>query len=73
MIVVLRRALVDTIPVNEAPGYKIDNPIGIEGLSGVENLPVNGVLNTIFFVGFAGVVASVVVRFRRSRGVERRR
>src|SRR5215203_5787210 len=48
IIVVLRRALVDTIPVN-------------------------GVLNTIFFVGFAGVVASVVVRFRRSRGVERRR
>src|SRR5215212_5213611 len=71
MIVVLRRALVDTIPVNEAPGYKIDNPIGIEGLSGVENLLVNGVLNAIFFVGFAGVVASVVVRFRRSRGVER--
>src|SRR5215204_2489384 len=71
MIVVLRRALVDTIPVNEAPGHKIDNPVGIEGLGGVENLPVNGVLNAIFFVGFAGVVASVVVRFRRSRGVER--
>jgi hypothetical protein len=71
IIVVLRRALVDTIPVNEAPGHKIDNPIGIEGLGGVENLPVNGVLNAIFFVGFAGVVASVVVRFRRSRGVER--
>src|SRR5215216_1525042 len=71
IIVVLRRALVDTIPVNEAPGHKIDNPVGIEGLGGVENLPVNGVLNAIFFVGFAGVVASVVVRFRRSRGVER--
>src|SRR5215204_3458328 len=70
MIVVLRRALVDTIPVNEAPGHRIDNPIGIEGL-GVENLPVNGVFNAIFAVGFAGVVASVVVRFRRSRGVER--
>src|SRR5215208_6772019 len=70
IIVVLRRALVDTIPVNEAPGHRIDNPIGIEGL-GVENLPVNGVFNAIFAVGFAGVVASVVVRFRRSRGVER--
>jgi len=70
MIVVLRRALVDTIPINEAPGHRIDNPIGIEGL-GVENLPVNGVFNAIFAVGFAGVVASVVVRFRRSRGVER--
>src|SRR5215218_4883392 len=75
MIVVLRRALVDTIPVNEAPGHRIDNPIGIEGLGGVENLPLNGVLNAIFAVGFAigfaGVVASVVVRFRRSRGLER--
>jgi len=75
MIIVLRRALVDTIPVNEAPGHRIDNPIGIEGLGGVENLPLNGVLNAIFAVGFAigfaGVVASVVVRFRRSRGLER--
>jgi len=61
----------DTIPVNEAPGRKIDNPIGIEGLGGVEGLPVWGALNVLFFFGFAGVVASVVVRFRRSRGVER--
>jgi hypothetical protein len=61
----------DTIPVNEAPGYRIDNPIGIEGLGSAESLPVYGVINALFFVGFAGVVASVVVRFRRSRGVER--
>jgi hypothetical protein len=71
MIVVLLRALMDTIPVNEAPGHRIDNPIGIEGLGSVESLPIYGALNGIFFVGFAGVVASVVVRFRRSRGVER--
>ena len=71
MIVVVLRALMDTIPVNEAPGHRIDNPIGIEGLGSVESLPIYGALNGIFFVGFAGVVASVVVRFRRSRGVER--
>ena len=71
LAVVVLRALMDTIPVNEAPGHKIDNPIGIEGLGSVESLPINGAFNAIFFVGFAGVVASVVVRFRRSRGVER--
>jgi hypothetical protein len=71
LTVVVLRALMDTIPINEAPGFRIDNPIGIDGLGPVESLPVNGVMNAIFFVGFAGVVASVVVRFRRSRGVER--
>jgi hypothetical protein len=67
--VVVLGALRETLPVNT--GYKIDNPIGIEGLGSVESLPVFGVLTGLFFVGFAGVVASVVVRFRRSRGVER--
>src|SRR5918992_3685231 len=71
LTVVVLRALMDTIPANEAPGYRIDNPIGIEGLGSVESLPIYSVLNVLFFVGFAGVVASVVVRFRRSRGVER--
>jgi hypothetical protein len=71
LTVVVLRALMDTIPVNEAPGHRIDNPIGIEGLGSAESLPVYGVMNALFFVGFAGVVASVVVRFRRSRGVER--
>src|SRR5918998_512438 len=71
LTVVVLRALMDTIPVNEARGHKIDNPIGIEGLGPVESLPIYSVLNVLFFVGFAGVVASVVVRFRHSRGVER--
>ena len=69
MTVVVLGALRETLSVNA--GYKIDNPIGIEGLGSVESLPVFGVLTGLFFVGFAGVVASVVVRFRRSRGVER--
>jgi hypothetical protein len=52
--------------------YKIDNPIGIEGLGPVEDLPVFGTLGGLLLgVGTIGAVASVVVRFRRSRGIER--
>jgi hypothetical protein len=69
--VVVLGALADTLLVNEAPGYEIDNPIGIEGLAPVEDLPVFGVLTGLLFVGIIGAVASVVVRFRRSQGVER--
>jgi hypothetical protein len=69
---VLPRAFMDTLPLNEAPGYRIDNPIGIEGLGSVENLPLFGVLlNVLLVVAFVGAAASVVVRFRSSRGVER--
>ena len=31
--------------MNEAPGRKIDNPVGIEGLGAVESLPIWGALN----------------------------
>jgi hypothetical protein len=69
---VLPRALAETLPVNEAPGYRIDNPIGIEGLGPIENLPILGVLlNGVLIVAFVGAAASVVVRLRRSVGVER--
>jgi hypothetical protein len=69
---VLPRAFMDTLPLNEAPGFEIDNPIGIEGLGPVENLPKFGVLiNGLLAVAFVGAAASVVARFRRSRGVER--
>ena len=71
LTVVVLRALMDALPVNDVPGHRIENPIGIEGLGNIESLPMYGVLNGLFFVGFAGVVASVVFRFRRSRGVER--
>jgi hypothetical protein len=50
--------------------YTIENPIGIEGLD-VEGLPGFGLLIALFGVGVIGAVASVVVRFRRSRGAER--
>ena len=69
--VVVLAALADTLPVNEARGYEIDNPIGIEGLGYVEDLPVFGVLGLILGLVVIGAVASVVVRFRRSRGIER--
>jgi hypothetical protein len=63
-------ALTETLHDSVA-GYTIDNPIGIEGLAFVEELPIFGVLTALFGVGLVGGVASVVVRFRRSRGVER--
>jgi hypothetical protein len=68
---VLPKALVETIPVSEVPGRGIANPIGIEGLDRIESLPIFGVVEGLFLVAAAGAVASVVVRFRRSRGVER--
>jgi hypothetical protein len=65
--IVLSRALVDTIPVNEVPGRGIANPIGIEGLGKHEDLPIFSVIEGLFLVAAAAAVASVVVRFRRSR------
>jgi hypothetical protein len=69
--IVLPKALVDTLPVNEVPGRGIANPIGIEGLGKIEDLPIFSVIEALFLVAAVGAVASVVVRFRRSRGVER--
>jgi hypothetical protein len=67
-------ALTETLvldPVVKDVHYRIENPIGIEGLGRVEDLPIFGLLTGLLFVGLLGAVASVVVRFRRSRGVER--
>ncbi len=65
-------ALADTLTTGEASGYRIDNPIGIEGLGAPTNLPAFVVLEVFFAVGIVGAAASVVIRLRRSRGVERR-
>jgi hypothetical protein len=51
--------------------YRIENPIGIEGLAPVEDLPVFGALGVLLGVGVLGAIASVAVRYRRSRGMER--
>ena len=69
--IVLPKALVDTIPVQEVPGRGIANPIGFGGLDMLENFPISGVIEGLFLLAAAGAVASVVVRFRRSRGIER--
>jgi hypothetical protein len=52
--------------------YKIDNPIGMEGLASPSNLPVFVVFEILFAIGVGGAAASVIVRLRRSRGVKRR-
>jgi hypothetical protein len=69
--IVLPMALVDTIPVSEVSGRRIANPIGSEGLGKIADLPIFSVFEGLFLVAVVGAVASVVVRFRRSRGVER--
>jgi hypothetical protein len=70
LVVVILGMLGDTLR-GQNVGYRIENPIGIEGLAPVEELPVFGVLSVPLIIGCVGAVASVVVRFRRSRGVER--
>ena len=69
LTIVVLGALVDTLLVEGAG--RIDNPVGIEGLRYAEDLPVFGLLNGLLIAGLVGATASVVVRFRRSQGVER--
>src|SRR3954453_13643348 len=51
--------------------YRIDNPIGIDGLAPLEELPAFGGLSGPLVLGMGTGIAAVVVRFRRSRGEER--
>ena len=69
LVVVVLGALADNLFVEGAG--KFDNPIGIECLGFVEDLPMFVVLDGLLGVGIVGAVASVVVRYRSSRGVER--
>lgn len=64
-------ALTDTL-TGQYFDYKIENPIGIEGLAPVEDLPVFGLFGIVLFgLGCVGGAAAVVVKFRRARGIER--
>jgi hypothetical protein len=69
--IVLPKALAVTLPVPGVPGRRIANPIGVEGLDKLGNLPISSVFEGLFLVAAVGAVSSVVARFRRSRGVER--
>src|SRR5918994_1854849 len=69
--IVLPNALVNTLPVRDVSGRGIANPIGIEDLGKIEDFPIFGVSETLFLGAAVGAVASMVVRFRRSRGAER--
>ena len=52
--------------------YRIDNPIGIDGLAHVEQSAVFGALGgVVFTAGLVGAVAALAVRFRRSHSAER--
>ena len=71
LVIVVLGMLADTLRGQDID-YRIENPIGIEGLAHVEDMPlVIGVLGVSLVVGCFGAVAAVVVRFRRSAGVER--
>jgi hypothetical protein len=69
--IVLPKALAVTLPVPGVSGLRIANPIGVEDLDKLANLPISGAFEGLFLVAAVGTVSSVVVRFRRSRGVER--
>ena len=75
LVLVVLSALKNTLGLDaggvEGVHFRIENPIGIGRLSFVEDLPIFGVLNVLLLVGVVGAGVSVVVRFRRSRGVER--
>ena len=70
VVMVVLGALADTLR-GQTFDYRVDNPIGIEGLGPVEELPVFGAMGLLLGVGAVGALASVVVRFWRSRGIER--
>jgi hypothetical protein len=69
-VAVVLGALSDTLPL-QSTGYRIENPIGIEGLDTIEELPVFVPLTLVFALAIVSAFASVVVRFRRARGIER--
>jgi hypothetical protein len=70
LTLVILGALTDTLTGQDVH-YRIENPIGIEGLGPSESLPVFPVFGVLLGFGLVGAIAAVVVRFRRARGIER--
>jgi hypothetical protein len=58
-------------PTLSGDGYKIDNPIGLSLHMDPEHSPAGGAVMGVFLVCLVGAVISLIVRFRRSRGIER--
>jgi hypothetical protein len=55
----------------EFPGYSIDNPVGIPGIEDPEKSRLGSILFGLFIVFLVAALASVVVRYLRSGGVQR--
>ena len=70
LALVILGALTDTLTGQDVD-YRIENPIGIEGIAGGESLPVFPVFGVLLSFGFVGVIVAVGARFRRARGIER--
>jgi hypothetical protein len=66
----LLAALQPTIQLQDQ-NYWVDNPIGLAGIPDPETSPVGGALFGLLLLCSAAAVISLVLRFRRSRGVER--
>jgi hypothetical protein len=69
-VVAVLHALEPTITLQNRD-YTISNPIGLASVPDPEDSPVGTVLYGIFLVCGVAAMVSVVVRFRRSRGIER--
>jgi hypothetical protein len=63
-------AVQPTLRLQNEP-YTIDNPVGISWAPDPEHGPLGSGLLTLLIVCMVAAVVSVVLRFRRSRGVER--
>jgi hypothetical protein len=51
--------------------YSVPNPIGVAAVGDVEESTAGGVLLVVFVLSMAAAFVSLVIRFRRSQGVER--
>jgi hypothetical protein len=63
-------ALAETL-AGQNVDYPIANPIGIPGMPPLEEGPFFAPIGIVFICGLLGATAAMVVRFRRSRGMER--
>jgi hypothetical protein len=66
----LLAALQPTIQLQDQD-YRVDNPIGLAWIPDPETSPVGGALLGLLAACIVAAVISLVLRFRRSRGVER--